>query len=285
MKKNIVFVSEDNIKVSLDIETRPARSSRPIRDWDTLEPVETPVELSISGECGGCAGQCCDDFEPTEAQSKLVAFWKKYHLNNCCAGTKAQTEALKECDSHDYKDQCAFLEERGLLTDRGYKYGTGWLYKSFPQDELDEIIAEIENEEGHRTADFIDIVLDDEDEALEYIRLHTDLNSEHVLVILKNLGLSVSEIDNIEQSYGRNSYTVYGTDYLVGTEDELAEIAYDRLDRDMWVNAVQCGATDDSFEEWKEDCISEDLGGILNGWDGTIDEEDVNGTWYSICRS
>ena len=53
----------------------------------------------------------------------------------------------------------------------------------------------------------------------------------------------------------------------------------------MWVNAVQCGATDDSFEEWKEDCISEDLGGILNGWDGTIDEEDVNGTWYSICRS
>lgn len=284
MVKHISFVSKDNIKVNLEIETRPLSPNMEVRDWETLEIVKEPVELSIRGECGGHAGQMYDAFEPTEAQARLVEFWKQYHLNSMCAGTRNQMEALKGCLTHDYKDQCEYLKNLGLYEDRGYKYGTGWLYRSFPQDELESIIADIEREEEERTADFEYPDFADDGEALEYISERTDLNPEHVFVIMKNLGLSVDEIGDIEET-GNNLYEVYGTEYCVGTEYELQEIARGYIDRSMWVDAVVGGYTDDSFEDWVDSLVENDLGGILNGWDGTIDEECACGSYYTICRA
>lgn len=288
MVKHISFVSKDNIKVNLDIETRPLSPNMEVRDWETLETVKEPVELSISGECGGHAGQIYDAFEPTETQARLVEFWKQYHLNGAKSGTRKQMEAIEKHQfihiMYDYKEAVEYLKSIGLYEDRGYKYGTGWLYRSFPQDELEAIIADIEREEEERTADFEYPDFADDGEALEYISERTDLNPEHVLVIMKNLGLSVDEIGEIEET-GNNLYEVYGTEYYVGTEYELQEIARTYLDRSMWVDAVVGGYTDDSFEDWVDNLVSEDLGGILNSWDSTIDEECACGSYYTICRA
>ena len=288
MNKNLVFVSKDNQKVKIEIRTRPRDSNKKTLDWETLEPVTDGLELSICGDCGRSSGQIYDDFEPTEAQAKLVEFWKKYHLNGLCSGTKKQMEALEDFKPNtgcyrDYYEECEYLKSEGLYEDRGYKFGTGWLFKSFPMDELEQIIAEIEREEEERTADFDEMDLSDDDEALEYIREHTDINPAHVLALLRNLNLSVSEISAIEET-SKNTYKVYGTGYYVGPEEELSEIAREHIDRSMWVDAVNGGYTDQGFDDWVDSIIEEDLGGILNSWDGTLDSEFIDGTEYLICR-
>lgn len=289
MYKKLNFVSKDNQKVNIEIKTRPLDIAKNPLDWETLEPVADGLELSICGDCGRGGGQIYDSFEPTEAQAKLVEFWKKYHLNGLCAGTRKQMEALEDFKPNtgcyrDYDEQCEYLKSKGLYEDRGYKFGTNWLFKSFPMDELEQIIAEIEREEEERTADFEYPDFADDGEALEYITERTDLNPEHVLVILKNLGLSVDEIGDIEET-GNNLYEVYGTEYYVGTEYELQEIARGHIDRSLWVDAVVGGYTDEGFDDWVDNIVENDLGGILNGWDGTIDEECVCGSYYTICRA
>lgn len=99
-----------------------------------------------------CCGQIYDDFKcQTTAQKKLVEFWKKHHLNDLKAGTKAQTELLEEykktaANKYDYTEACKYLEEKGMLVDKGYKYGTSLLFTTFPKEELLTIIQELENE-------------------------------------------------------------------------------------------------------------------------------------------
>lgn len=162
MTKNITFFSETNYnepcKVVIEISTRNLQ--RPSRDWETLEEVENRETLSICGnvytgknyrQLVSC-GQSYDCFKcQTPAQKKLVEFWKKYHLNDLKAGTKAQTELLVEyrktsANKYDYTEECKYLEEKGMLVDRGYRYGTSWLCATFPQDELLTIIQELKKE-------------------------------------------------------------------------------------------------------------------------------------------
>lgn len=145
-------------KVVIEISTRNLQ--RPSRDWETLEEVENREVLSIcanmyTGKTYKRLEACGQIYEcfvaKTPAQKKLVEFWKKYHLNDLKAGTKAQTELLVEyrktaVKKYDYTAECKYLEERNMLVDRGYEYGTSWLCTTFPKDELLTIIQELENE-------------------------------------------------------------------------------------------------------------------------------------------
>ena len=163
MTQKITFRSvteyDEPCKVVIEINTRNLQ--HPSRDWETLEMIENREVLSICGQIYtgrnlqrlvGC-GQISDSFKcQTPAQKKLVEFWKKHHLNDLKAGTKAQTELLEEyrktaADKYDYTAECKYLEENNMLVDRGYKYGTSWLCTTFPIDELMEIIKELELEQ------------------------------------------------------------------------------------------------------------------------------------------
>lgn len=162
METKITFYTisnfEEPCKVVIEIST--SNLQHPSRDWETLEEVENREVLSICGSIYtgrnykrlDCCGQICDGFKcQTPAQKKLVEFWKKHHLNDLKAGTKAQTELLEEyrktaANKYDYTEECKYLEEKGMLVDRGYKYGTSWLCTTFPKDELLTIIQELENE-------------------------------------------------------------------------------------------------------------------------------------------
>lgn len=162
MTKKITFFSETNYnepcKVVIEINTENLQ--HPSRDWETLEEVENRETLSICANVYTgktyrqlvATGQTYDFFKcQTPAQKKLVEFWKKHHLNDLKAGTKAQTELLEEyrktsVNKYDYTEECKYLEEKGMLVDRGYRYGTSWLCTTFPQDELLSIIQELKNE-------------------------------------------------------------------------------------------------------------------------------------------
>lgn len=90
-------------------------------------------------------GQVIDECEKAYSNSEdklakaICDMWRKYHLNDMHAGTKRQEDLLKYCKSHDYKEQCDFLEKHSMLFDNGYKYGTAWLKEEIPTEDLEEI--------------------------------------------------------------------------------------------------------------------------------------------------
>ena len=84
-------------------------------------------------------------FEYDFAIHELVLFLDSHPTN------RKALELIKEyrktaVNKHDYTAECKYLEERNMLVDRGYEYGTSWLCTTFPKDELLTIIQELENE-------------------------------------------------------------------------------------------------------------------------------------------
>ena len=121
--------------------------------------VEVDVELSDKGvftasgtiwnskhtDCV-CGGQCLDTiakYIKNPTFKKIHGFWKQYHLNDMHAGTVRQEEALDAAGlteyANNYRKCCDYLESIGLLVDDGYKFGTGWLKRDIPAEDLEEI--------------------------------------------------------------------------------------------------------------------------------------------------
>ena len=99
---------------------------------------------------GQCLDTLKDEFHSLAVNSlflKLYRLWRLYHLNSMHAGTEAQEKAIKEWHAKDkykaftYDDDCKYLDSIGLLEDDGYKYGSAWLYREIPEDDLNEIKA------------------------------------------------------------------------------------------------------------------------------------------------
>ena len=121
--------------------------------------VEVKVELSDKGvftasatvwnskktDCV-CAGQCLDEIAKhikSDKFKKIYRLWKQYHLNDMHAGTEKQETALIEAGltsfASDYRKCCNYLESIDLLVDDGYKFGTGWLKRDIPVEDIAEI--------------------------------------------------------------------------------------------------------------------------------------------------
>lgn len=156
-KKNLTFKPSRPGGGTFHLDIRLSEINGEIRDWDTLEKINEPIlRLSICGRTRGYRGQCSDEIKSKVSNfsdanqrliNKILNIWNEYHLNDCNAGTKYQTDALRNF-SYDTKnnlshyEQCLmFLEKENLTFDRGYKYGSGWLYKEMPQEVIDFIVG------------------------------------------------------------------------------------------------------------------------------------------------
>lgn len=124
------------------------------KDGDIKKPV-----LSICGNIWNAThtdvvmcGQCLDEMAKMDGLScnslfkKLYRLWKAHHLNDMHAGTVKQEQALNDARKDgvrlsSYDDSCKYLESIGLLDDNGYKYGSAWLYRAIPEDDLKEIVS------------------------------------------------------------------------------------------------------------------------------------------------
>lgn len=125
-----------------------------------VNKVEVSVELTedecfrVSGEIWNsrhtdieCGGQCLDEIaqyiKGNETFDKIYKYWKLYHLNDLHAGTQKQEKALNDAGitnwANDYYKVCDYLESIGLLYDGDYKFGSGWLKYSIPEDDLNDI--------------------------------------------------------------------------------------------------------------------------------------------------
>lgn len=150
--------SKEDGDIKLKVEIVTSVSPRPKRHYETLDTLYGLPCLSIHGNLYRkrartpfACGQIYDSFEPqTAAQKHLVEFWKQHHLNDMQAGTKRQQQCLKDNDGNekfDYTNSCKILEQHNLLVDNGYKYGTDWLWREYPIDELEQLIKELQEEE------------------------------------------------------------------------------------------------------------------------------------------
>lgn len=79
---------------------------------------------------------------PDEAK-ELRALWEKNHLNDMNAGTHAQTAVIAAMTDEEkgnalehYTNTTARLEREGLLVDGDYKYGSQWLSRSVPAEDV-----------------------------------------------------------------------------------------------------------------------------------------------------
>lgn len=113
------------------------------RERETIEhkKVQSYKKLSITGEIRTpnnrgiiCLGQCYDTmleiYPNDERLQKIVAIWKRWHLNDLKAGCIHQKHG-------DYSNP----EISGqVCPETGYKYGTSYLLEELPEDVIQEAI-------------------------------------------------------------------------------------------------------------------------------------------------
>lgn len=221
---------------------------------------------------------------------------------------KSQLEyLLNQYNVTDLYMKYAFLSSRGLLFDEkcnNYKYGTDWLVKKFDFEELKRLINAIIDEENKCKKEKRQELIErynnndddekDEDESDEKEEELPDVNEDsqelldlvmsecncdrwdaiRVIALLRSENIDLDELWNIDVDRGVISYG--NTEYYVDTYSNLRQIAIDYLtdERDLWVEAVKSGSTDDSLKDWVEDVVYCDgIGNILNHWDGKEDYE------------
>jgi len=139
------------VKLELNIKEKEGT------DYETFQKENFAV-VSISGDLKELSesgrgrprdsswGQIYDSIN-TEGNPKLkriVELWKKNHLNDLTAGTKRQEQALKEWknrpEGFSYDKDVAYLKSKGLYVDKGYQYGTQWLVRPVPKEDINELI-------------------------------------------------------------------------------------------------------------------------------------------------
>lgn len=215
----------------------------------------------------------------------------------------------------DYCVMRAFLAGRGLLEDRGYTYGTSWLYKPFDEEELGRIIDMIEQEEAKRKADSLADLkksyknnkeTEGENESGEEKEKLPDLNTDseellnlvmnekdcdetdakRIIALMRAKDIDIEDlwnidiVDDTQISYGRITYYVADR---VDLENIARDIMHD--ERENWVEAVKADQTDKDFDDWIEDVIEYDsIGSILGGYDGNEYEEEVMNETFTIIR-
>lgn len=208
-------------------------------------------------------------------------------------------------DTHDHRDysvQCFFLALNGLYRDRGYDYGRSWLHDPVPGN-MEEIVNELfdmlEKEEAELTESLdptFDMGADDFKatpsiiEQVMELRDCTETEAKRFIALGMSLGCTFGDLNDTFEEVNEDNclYRANGTDYYLGTDEELYDIAWNYMhdsDYDMfWREAVQAEKTEMGLEEWLKYVI--DMDGwcsILNSWDGKYDDYKVGDDW--ICVS
>lgn len=159
---------------------------------------------------------------------------EKYTKNNPVEYILGLDHKRLKHDINDFYVKCIFLAIRGLYIDRGYKYGSDWLYYPMPEDickRIDALCEMLQNEEKElsqslavpgdfnmggnfkATKDIIEKVMEmrncDEEEAKRFVALGIHLQ------------LTFGDLDDTFQLNDDCLYEANGTEYYIGTEKRV----------------------------------------------------------------
>jgi hypothetical protein len=207
-------------------------------------------------------------------------------------------------DAKDLYTKMLFLLANGILWDRDYKYGSGWLYEQISdgvRDEINIIFDMIVAEEQEYTESLVPVFdMGDEDfhpnheiiDKIIELTGYDEYTALRFLALGMYLGCTFGDLNDTFEPEGVEEcvYSANGISYYIGTEEELEEIARIQLHesyREIWVDECTNGGCNDSFHDWCEDVLSLDgFASILNHWDGRSNETHLPAlkeTLY-ICR-
>ena len=104
----------------------------------------------IGGQCFDTINDNCPNIKANPIWQKIYRLWKLYHLNDLHAGTVEQEEALnkwwasnKDNINKGYVKDCEYLKSIGLYeveyNGKPYQYGTAWLKRDIPEEDLNQI--------------------------------------------------------------------------------------------------------------------------------------------------
>lgn len=136
-KSNLVTINAE-----LKINNQPAKQSsdlKPVKEYYTFS-CSADIWNSNKSDCVTC-GQILDEVKELFLLDELVfslhKLWKQYHLNDIKAGTDKQQaclDAWKERPSgFSFTEDKEHLLSKGLLDDRGYRFGNAWLVNIIPE--------------------------------------------------------------------------------------------------------------------------------------------------------
>lgn len=135
--------------LSTDLEpiTEPHnRLSISMGQWTRRGP-KSPWREDMFGQCRDAVLEFAKGCDPDtrSALERLCELWAQWHLNDLVSGTEAQMAALQSMQGDQtlawYDRACIHLAEQGLLTDRGYKFGSKWLTRRLPADVEAEVLS------------------------------------------------------------------------------------------------------------------------------------------------
>lgn len=224
------------------------------------------------------------------------------------------TGRLKNTNMSDFTYKQLLLEWNGLHPDRGYRYGSAWLFKALPDDieeKIEKLCTEIDQEESLRSKELIakinerkieedDDADENDDDEVEDFKMSlsddSDTDEEHVNTVMdvlhidedeairfvalgKALGEHFSNMDYSweEQDGDKQLYKYGGKEYYIGTEDELTEVAKDIVENDPEMKYFWKQAVEsDSTEEGFEEWRDSIVD--KDGFENTLDRYDGCGT-------
>lgn len=213
------------------------------------------------------------------------------------------SERLKHT-SDDFYVKCFFLAIRGLYIDRGYRYGLEWLFLPIPKDiclRIDDLCRLLQIEEEELSQELA--VPDDFDmgedgfkatksivEKVMEMRNCVEYEAKRFIALGIYLQSTFSDLDDTFQEVEDCLYKANGIEYYIGTEEELEEIARNRLDDGeydhLWREAVAAKETTDSLQDWLKSHLEDDgWCNILNSWDGTYHEYDIDKEQICVSRT
>ena len=221
---------------------------------------------------------------------------------------------LKNSNMNDFTYQQLLLEWNGLQPDRGYRYGTSWLFKVLPdniEEDIEKLCAEIDQEEYLRSKELIAKINEreaedgDEDDVEDFkmsLSDDPDTDEDHVNTVMEVLDIDKDEalrfvaLGKVLEEYFSNMeygweeldsdeqrYKYGGTEYYIGTKEELTEVAKDIVENNpemkyFWKQAVESDRTEEGFEEWRDSIVD------IDGFANTLDSYDGSGTSVRVME-
>jgi hypothetical protein len=149
LASEVIFCYKDGVKTLSKVGNT--------KQTTNLITVNKYKTLSICGSYRHGVGQCQNlltdkDFKPIHKfnNKRFKEIWNTHHLNDLQSGTQKQQEVLNSWKERpngwSYSEDCEYLKEKKLYSDRGYKFGSAWLIQELPleiEEEIKQLISNI----------------------------------------------------------------------------------------------------------------------------------------------